>query len=330
MSPSPSKMTMDENVNSPQLSQFKTFKDFFLSEEYSDMQIICGDSIFPAHKMAVCTNSAWFKNACRSGFQESSGIIQLQEMDPIVFQRILEYLYKRSYSIEGVALDACTPVGKTSPSACAFGKRKDSNPHGWRRKGTKRQKIISLAEITGADKNINSSDSAGPSNAGSFVTEPSVAEPSIDESPVTPPAADRSWPPLTICPPTYFHARVFGDADFFMMDELKQQALAKFRIALRGINELWKVELLISELWSKNANYTQLRPILMASILHHHSRAHDHFKGVSREFLDSQPGFVSDFCLSMVNSFIWDDPGRERVFEEKLIPLSNEILDASL
>ncbi|KAJ6032137.1 hypothetical protein N7540_002869 [Penicillium herquei] len=335
MAPSTSKMSVQETLDNMDnrfhplplpLTHFKHFEDFFLSEEYSDMKIICGDTTFPAHRIAVCTNSTWFKNACCSGFNESSGLVQLQEMDPLVFQRVLEFLYKREYSLDGVAMDACTPIDKTSPSVCTFGKRKSKNKdppaaHAPSDQRPQKRLKVSISEITGTDKKIDPSIVAEPPNpgpfagpfAGLYAHAPPVPGPSVAEPSVTHTASHKveKWPPLVTCPPSYFHARVFGDADFFLLEELKEQALAKFRVSLRSIDELWKVKLLISELWSKNEKYAKLRPILMGSILFSHSKAHTLFQEVTQDFLESQPEFNSDFCLSIVNSSIWE-PSRQK------------------
>ncbi|KAJ5614114.1 hypothetical protein N7528_007768 [Penicillium herquei] len=297
--------------------EFKTFGDFFLREEYSDMKIICGDRTFPAHRIVVCTNSKWFKNACESGFQDSSGVIRLQDMDPLIFQRVLEFLYKKEYSIDDVALDVCTPVDSTSPSVCGFGKRKnrskDLSAHASPKQPPRKRLRVSISEITGADKTDDPSDVAG-SSAESSVTEPSVTEPSVAEPSVTEPSppgpsvtdtADPKWPPITNCPPSYFHARMFRDAGFFQIEELQEQALTKFKVALRVIDEQWKLELLISEIWSNDGDYTHLKPYLVGNIVFEHSRAHTLFKQVTQGFLDSQPQFGTDFALWVVGSTLW-------------------------
>ncbi|KAJ5738831.1 hypothetical protein N7493_001986 [Penicillium malachiteum] len=287
--------------------EFKTFGDFFLREEYSDMKIICGDKTFHAHRIVVCTNSKWFKNACESGFQDSSGVIRLPDMDPLVFERVLEFLYKKEYSIDDVALDACTPVDQNSPSVCTFGKRKnrskDLSAQASPNQPSRKRLRVSISEITGADK-INAPGDIAGSSAGSSVTEPSVTEPS-PSGPYVTGTANLKWPSITTCPPSYFHARLFRDAGFFQIEELQEQALAKFKVAVRIIDEQWKLELLISEIWSKNGDYTHLKPYLVGNIVFEHSRAHMLFKQVTQEFLDSQPQFSTDFALWVVGSTIW-------------------------
>ncbi|KAJ5752054.1 hypothetical protein N7520_008971 [Penicillium odoratum] len=71
-----------------------------LKSEYSDMTIICGDKTFPAHKLVVCPRSKYFHRACFGGFREAESPIHLDDQDPIIIEKMLEYLYKGDYTCQ--------------------------------------------------------------------------------------------------------------------------------------------------------------------------------------------------------------------------------------
>jgi len=54
----------------------------FLSEEYSDMRITCGDRVFSAHKNIVCRQSEFFAAALRGGFRVGFRTITVGFIEP--------------------------------------------------------------------------------------------------------------------------------------------------------------------------------------------------------------------------------------------------------
>ncbi|KAL4893628.1 hypothetical protein BDV59DRAFT_201795 [Aspergillus ambiguus] len=90
-------------------------KSFHLSDKYSDLTITCRDKVFPAHRVVVCPQSGYFARACdgaskvkcvvQSSYEneypliakESSGKIEIQDFDPILVEKTLEFLYTGDY-----------------------------------------------------------------------------------------------------------------------------------------------------------------------------------------------------------------------------------------
>lgn len=87
------------------------------SEEYSDFTIACGAKIFKVHKAVICTQSNYFKAACKPEFQASrnnelvglhayqssiqegsTGTIKLKEDDETRVEAMIEFLYTQSYT----------------------------------------------------------------------------------------------------------------------------------------------------------------------------------------------------------------------------------------
>ncbi|GKZ34864.1 hypothetical protein AbraIFM66950_005261 [Aspergillus brasiliensis] len=85
----------------------------YLSSEWSDLTIRCGDQVFPAHKWILCQQSEYFARACNGSFIESSGEIVIEELEPIYFRETLKFLYTGDYTAQNNA--------ETSPVVPAVG-----------------------------------------------------------------------------------------------------------------------------------------------------------------------------------------------------------------
>lgn len=68
-----------------------------MSEQYSDMIISCGGRNFPLHRAVVCSQSDLLARQIDSAFKESSGVIEHNHFGPEVIQRMIQFLYTRSY-----------------------------------------------------------------------------------------------------------------------------------------------------------------------------------------------------------------------------------------
>ncbi|KAM0495458.1 hypothetical protein ACHAP8_008048 [Fusarium lateritium] len=104
-----------------ELCTTSTLTSFYnlLGGEHSDISIVCGDHEFKAHRAIVCTQSLWFDVAFTAPAkvgntsrladqpltqQHQKRIIrkvELNGVEPEVFQRFLEFLYTGTYTIEG-------------------------------------------------------------------------------------------------------------------------------------------------------------------------------------------------------------------------------------
>ncbi|KAH9904371.1 hypothetical protein F4778DRAFT_780340 [Xylariomycetidae sp. FL2044] len=81
---------------------YESNREFFLSEEYSDIKITCQGEQFHAHRAIICSQSPFFRKACNIGFEETkSGIIDLPEDDPYILEKFLCFLYTGNYEDEG-------------------------------------------------------------------------------------------------------------------------------------------------------------------------------------------------------------------------------------
>ncbi|OQE71308.1 hypothetical protein PENNAL_c0107G00057 [Penicillium nalgiovense] len=67
---------------------------------YHDMSIACGDAVYAVHKCIVCTRSEFFAKACNSGFKESSTSTVVLQEEPLLVERMIDYLYSLDYRVK--------------------------------------------------------------------------------------------------------------------------------------------------------------------------------------------------------------------------------------
>ncbi|KAJ5938430.1 BTB/POZ protein [Penicillium verhagenii] len=77
-------------------------RELLLGGQFSDIDIICQDVTFKAHRAIVCTQSRFFNSAFCDGFKESfDRSINLKDETPETIERVLSFLYLREYQDEG-------------------------------------------------------------------------------------------------------------------------------------------------------------------------------------------------------------------------------------
>ncbi|KAE8155041.1 BTB/POZ protein [Aspergillus avenaceus] len=91
----------------------------YLNPRYSDLTIICQEDQFPAHRNIVCLRSTYFARMCDGAFAEAaSGIVQLDEYDPLLIRKMLECLYTGdyTYSIRDLGYDRSPSPEEATPT----------------------------------------------------------------------------------------------------------------------------------------------------------------------------------------------------------------------
>ena len=90
---------------------------WLLNPKYSDWKIKCGDQTYSAHRLVVCSNSAYFATICDGGFkvrptrcllllvnleilEAVTQEIPLNEHTPLEVMKMLQYLYMEDYALE--------------------------------------------------------------------------------------------------------------------------------------------------------------------------------------------------------------------------------------
>ncbi|PKX97673.1 BTB/POZ domain-containing protein [Aspergillus novofumigatus IBT 16806] len=72
----------------------------FLNPAYSDLSIICGDKVFPAHRIIVCPQSIYFENACKAKFEGDKGEIEINDRDATLVEKMLQFVYTGDYTCD--------------------------------------------------------------------------------------------------------------------------------------------------------------------------------------------------------------------------------------
>ncbi|RPA85673.1 hypothetical protein BJ508DRAFT_373276 [Ascobolus immersus RN42] len=119
-SPRPSRQNDDNVIQNVALTTEETVNDMFLNPDFADIKVICGDRVFPAHKMILCPQSDFFAACFQGPFREShEGVVTITDEKPKTIYRLLHFLYKKDYldvpsaGAAGCDLSYCTKVNFT-------------------------------------------------------------------------------------------------------------------------------------------------------------------------------------------------------------------------
>lgn len=115
--------------------------------------------------------------------------------------------------------------------------------------------------------------------------------------------AEESIPSLTSCHPSYFHVRMYGEADYFMIDDLKARAMAYFRASFMDKPENESFSDVIKELYSMRANYRALKEVAIEMIVNNISTLRNGASPVlDQSLMKSVPDFTFDLCLATLDA----------------------------
>ncbi|CEJ59228.1 hypothetical protein PMG11_07859 [Penicillium brasilianum] len=224
--------------------------------------------------------SRYFKAAFHGKFRESCGCLTLTDKDPILVEKVFQYLYTGNYSVDPDKEETGEISSDDSENSSLDGKPAFRQ---WKRVPKKRKRF-------GVRKMIN------------FFT--------MGARPKKRTALDGR---LFHCP-AYFHLRMYAEADYFMIDELKVKAEAEF---CQSFENLLTIELIfkkeyaakfaiskiINELYNRRGNYGVLREMVLELMLNNMPGLRQTIFMSPMEgccFLSSHPEFGADLCWGMM------------------------------
>ncbi|KAL3482997.1 hypothetical protein BJX62DRAFT_92309 [Aspergillus germanicus] len=253
-----------------------------LNSEYSDLEIICDGKTFPAHKLVVCSRSEYFKRACFGEFKETREPICLDNTDTVLLEKVLEFLYTGTYTVGRLIPEAHDPQ-LDSDTECA----KVHAPN---------QLAPDVEESTDEITLHNSENVAQDPMGGSDQSDQEDAmEPIID--------------PSAECHPCYFHMRVFGEADYFMISSLKDKAREQFRTSFTDCSERDLFAEVIKELYSERANYRELKTLAIDVVVNNLPNLRKGFStAIDSKLLEAVPNFAVDLCLATMDKYVSEPP----------------------
>lgn len=205
--------------------------------------------------------------------QESQGSVNLDTRSPTLVERMLQFLYTGDYTVE----DNTTKV-QISPSDSDKIPELDT----WHSEAALRlsQRDQNEVENLSAEEHAVDQIAMSLSNelAASLTDECSVNKKTsvADEGPLTGSseqmdAIDES---LADCHPCYFHLRMYGEADYFLIKDLKIKAAENFRDSFENCSEKQILALAIKELYSTNADYRDIRKSVIELIVKNLRKLH--------------------------------------------------------
>lgn len=115
-----------------------------------------------------------------------------------------------------------------------------------------------------------------------------------------------TWPNCHSC---YFHVRMYGEGDYFMISDLKRKAKEKFLASLINCSEKKCFSETITELYSTHAKYELLRKLAIEVIVNNLSSFRKGFAPViDSKLMESVPDFAIDLCLPAIDKYVSEPP----------------------
>ncbi|KGO75168.1 Uncharacterized protein PITC_057890 [Penicillium italicum] len=270
--------------------QSKEDQETILTLIASDLTIMCKGEAFSAHRLVVCPRSKYFHRASYGGFKETEGQIYLDERSPILIEKVLEFLYTGDYTLKRLAT---TPVHPGT-------------------EGAERQEINTRVENGPVlDSSSEESESTeGPVDGSAVENKPAP----IDENPAEElfeqgvelePIVDK----LADCHPCYFHVRMYGEADYFMISDLKTKAKAQFLASFMDNPKRATFADTIEELYSTHADYQQLRQLAIEVIVDNLPNLRKGlFPVIDSRLMKAVPDFTLDLCQATLDKYVGVPP----------------------
>lgn len=122
-----------------------------------------------------------------------------------------------------------------------------------------------------------------------------------DNGDITGPPVDS----LLDCHPCYFHVRMYGEADYFMIDDLKSKAEVHFCASFMSSPERESFAETIEELYSTRANYQELRQVAIEMIVGNLPNLRNGQTSViTSELMKSIPDFTYDLFQVTLDKYV--------------------------
>lgn len=267
-----------------------------LSSDYSDLTIICKDRVFTAHKLVICPRSKYFHRACHAGFKENKHPVSLDDKDPMLIEKLLEYLYTGSYDPPLAAPNSGIPqIDDNVPEMYGQAEGESSQILQIDKAVTDEPEehieVPANETVTATVENLPEKLNPANGYAPTYVTEKGVEghkpEPVIDAS--------------VNCHPCYFHLRMYGEADYFMIEDLKSKAERNFCESFINSAETLPFAEIMEEVYSTRANYLGPRQLAIEMIVDNLPLFRNTF---TPELMKSIPDFTYDLFQATLDKYV--------------------------
>jgi hypothetical protein len=110
---------------------------------------------------------------------------------------------------------------------------------------------------------------------------------------------------LANCHPCYFHVRMYGEADYFMISDLKTKAKAHFLASFMDHPKRTTFADTIEELYSTQADYLQLRQLAIEMIVDNLPNLRKGlFPVIDTRLMKAVPDFTFDLCQATLDKYV--------------------------
>ncbi|OQE13952.1 hypothetical protein PENSTE_c041G04559 [Penicillium steckii] len=119
---------------------------------------------------------------------------------------------------------------------------------------------------------------------------------------------------LANCHPCYFHLRMYGEADYFMIDDLKIRAEENFRNLFANCPEKEILVQTIKELYSARADYRDIRKLATKLLVGNLRELQGgSTPGIDSDLLKAFPEFATEFCLATMEKYLSEPSNPQHV-----------------
>ncbi|KAF7718627.1 BTB domain-containing protein [Penicillium ucsense] len=323
--PKPDTDKMDDKIDPlhaiPSASTHTFLPRAYCRPEYSDMTIICKQTTFPAHRVIVCPQLDFFREKC-TGSEAANEPVRISDVDPLVMQKILQYLYTGDYDTEFVGQREAEETGhevvqpggseresidgedsdedrgdqaRSSSASDAEQDRMDVSDETVRRSGNDRDTSLASDNDADADEDAdaNANESPEETDSDSDSNEDNNADDHANDSDSDDPCNANIH---------LFHLLVYKAASQLQIPPLAHLATRRFRLELgTGISRA-ELEEVIRELYSSEDRFwPRVRRIAIREIVELiHAGETDYSGLMSAEVLRDNPALTLGLCTALM------------------------------
>ncbi|EEH41671.1 hypothetical protein PAAG_03234 [Paracoccidioides lutzii Pb01] len=214
----------------------------YQNKKYTDLTVVAGSEAFQVHRSIVCPRSAFFAAACDGNFHEaSSGVINLNE-DPVLVQKMIEFLYTLQYSIPTSASESYVEAS-AAETAPDNGKLATKQPQP--------EQVVHKAANTSKNKNRHKKKIKDKEKA-AYTEHSTSSKQASDNSP-------SHWDLVSL------HIMMYALGNRLMIEGLKSYAKELFEWKLNSPTGLKQIPRAIAEIYSSTPEHDrELKGLVVA------------------------------------------------------------------
>lgn len=224
---------------------------------------------------------------------------------------MLEFLYTGDYTLKRLATTPVHP-GTEGAERQEINTRVENGPvldssseeSGMHNHTTEMTELFNEAAVTATESTEGPVDGSAVENKPVPIEE-NPAEELFEQGVELEPIVDK----LADCHPCYFHVRMYGEADYFMISDLKTKAKAQFLASFMDNPKRATFADTIEELYSTHADYQQLRQLAIEVIVDNLPNLRKGlFPVIDSRLMKAVPDFTLDLCQATLDKYVGVPP----------------------